>query len=44
VTSGENRTQQQLTDDEVILAAYRDHFGIVLDRVPVAAPAAGRPE
>ena len=44
VTSGENRTQQQLADDEVILAAYRDHFGIVLDRVPVAAPAAGRPE
>ena len=33
-----------LADDEVILAAYRDHFGIVLDRVPVAAPAAGRPE
>ena len=44
VTSGETRTQQQLADDEVILAAYRDHFGIVLDRVPVAAPAAGRPE
>ena len=42
VTSGGDRTQQQLTDDEVILAAYRDHFGIVLDRVPVAA--AGRPE
>jgi N-hydroxyarylamine O-acetyltransferase len=42
VTSGDTRTQEQLADDEVILAAYRDHFGIVLDRVP--GPAAGRPE
>ena len=43
-TSGESRTQQQLAADDVILAAYRDHFGIVLDRVPVAAPAALPPE
>jgi N-hydroxyarylamine O-acetyltransferase len=32
------RTEQELTGDAAILAAYREHFGIVLDRVPVAAP------
>jgi N-hydroxyarylamine O-acetyltransferase len=33
-TAGGNRHEQRLTSDEAILAAYRDHFGIVLDRVP----------
>ena len=28
------RTEQQLTSDAAVLAAYRDHFGVVLDRVP----------
>jgi hypothetical protein len=26
--------EQQLDTDDVLLAAYRDHFGIVLSRVP----------
>jgi N-hydroxyarylamine O-acetyltransferase len=29
------RSVEQLLDDNDLLAAYRDHFGIVLDRVPV---------
>ena len=33
-TSGGSRTEQQLPDDDALLAAYGDHFGIVLDRVP----------
>jgi N-hydroxyarylamine O-acetyltransferase len=28
------RSEEQLPDDTGLLAAYRDHFGIVLDRVP----------
>ena len=28
------RTEQQLDTDDVLLAAYRDYFGIVLSRVP----------
>ena len=28
------RTEQQLPDDDAVLAAYREHFGIVLDKVP----------
>ncbi len=28
------RTEQQLPSDAAVLAAYRDHFGITLDRVP----------
>src|SRR5260370_2260177 len=28
------RTEQQLETDDALLAAYRDHFGIVLSRVP----------
>jgi N-hydroxyarylamine O-acetyltransferase len=28
------RTERQLGSDDVVLAAYRDHFGVVLDRVP----------
>jgi N-hydroxyarylamine O-acetyltransferase len=37
-TSGGSRAEQQLSDDAALLAAYGDHFGIVLDRVPAAAP------
>jgi hypothetical protein len=28
------RTEQQLDTDDALLAAYRDHLGIVLSRVP----------
>jgi N-hydroxyarylamine O-acetyltransferase len=35
VTRGESRTEEQLATDDAVLAAYRDHFGVVLDRVPV---------
>jgi N-hydroxyarylamine O-acetyltransferase len=37
-TSGRNKTEYDLTDDEAVLAAYREHFGIDLDRVPETAP------
>ncbi len=33
-TSGEARTQENLPTDSALLAAYRDHFGITLDKVP----------
>jgi N-hydroxyarylamine O-acetyltransferase len=33
-TQGGTRTEQRLDTDEVLLAAYRDHFGIALSRVP----------
>jgi N-hydroxyarylamine O-acetyltransferase len=33
-TSNGARSEQTLPDDQAILAAYRDHFGITLDRVP----------
>ena len=36
-TSGGTRTEQELGADAEVLAAYRDHFGIVLDRVPTVA-------
>jgi N-hydroxyarylamine O-acetyltransferase len=36
-TSGGARTEEQLPGDEALLAAYRDHFGITLDRVPGGA-------
>jgi N-hydroxyarylamine O-acetyltransferase len=39
-TSDGARTEEELPDDRALLAAYRDHFGIVLDRVPVVS--AGR--
>jgi N-hydroxyarylamine O-acetyltransferase len=29
-----HRSEQELATDDAVLAAYRDHFGIVLDRVP----------
>jgi N-hydroxyarylamine O-acetyltransferase len=35
-TAAGTRTEQDLTDDAAVLAAYRDIFGIELDRVPVA--------
>jgi N-hydroxyarylamine O-acetyltransferase len=41
-TQGGTRTEQQLATDDALLAAYRDHFGIELSRVP-ADPAASRP-
>jgi N-hydroxyarylamine O-acetyltransferase len=28
------RTEEQLVTDEAVLAGYREHFGVVLDRVP----------
>ena len=33
-TKGRSRTEQLLPDDDAVLSAYRDHFGIVLDRLP----------
>ena len=31
-----SRTEEQMPDDDAVLAAYRDNFGIILDRVPTA--------
>jgi N-hydroxyarylamine O-acetyltransferase len=39
-TRGGSRTEEQLPDDEAVLTAYRDYFGIVLDRVPAVAATA----
>src|SRR5262249_22274381 len=36
-TSGGARTEQDLGSDDAVLAAYREHFGVVLDRVPAVA-------
>ncbi len=33
-TSGRMRTEHDLPDDDAVLAAYREHFGIELNRVP----------
>ncbi|OLF10413.1 arylamine N-acetyltransferase family protein [Actinophytocola xanthii] len=33
-TVGGTRTETRLTDEDQVLAAYREHFGIVLDRTP----------
>jgi N-hydroxyarylamine O-acetyltransferase len=33
-TRAGTRTEQELSGDDAVLAAYRDHFGVVLDRVP----------
>jgi N-hydroxyarylamine O-acetyltransferase len=45
-TSGGARAKQDLGPDGAVLAAYLEHFGIVLDQVPVVAgtggPATGR--
>ncbi len=37
-TSGGTKTEEELPSGEAVLAAYREHFGIVLDRVPGAGP------
>jgi N-hydroxyarylamine O-acetyltransferase len=40
-TTGGVRSEQDLPDDDALLAAYRDHFGVVLGNVPVvSAPSA----
>jgi N-hydroxyarylamine O-acetyltransferase len=39
-TSGGSRTEQELASDDELLAAYRDHFGIVLPQVPRIPPEA----
>ena len=39
-TSGGSRTETELASDDALLAAYRDRFGIVLDRAPGNGPAA----
>jgi N-hydroxyarylamine O-acetyltransferase len=36
-TSGASRTEEELASDDDLLAAYRDHFGIVLGQVPRTA-------
>jgi N-hydroxyarylamine O-acetyltransferase len=36
-TAGRSRTEEQLPSDDALLAAYREHFGITLDRVPLKA-------
>ena len=33
-TEGDERHERELTSDAAVLAAYREHFGIALDRVP----------
>jgi N-hydroxyarylamine O-acetyltransferase len=38
VTSAGSRTERPLASDGAVLAAYRDHFGIALDRVPAVPP------
>ncbi len=40
-TSGGSRSEEQMPDDDGLLTAYRDHFGIILDRVPAGASATG---
>ena len=34
ITENGSRAEQQLTGDDALLAAYREHFGIILDKVP----------
>jgi N-hydroxyarylamine O-acetyltransferase len=36
-TSGRSRTEQHLATDDAVLAAYRDHFGIILSQVQAVA-------
>ena len=42
-TSGGTRTEEQLPDDEAVLAAYRDHFGVVLSQAPSSPGDQARP-
>ena len=38
VTTGDDhREERELTDEQQVLAAYREHFGIVLDHEPLVA-------
>ena len=43
-TAGGQRTEENLTDDQALLAAYRDHFGIDLGSVPQPAARSARSE
>ena len=36
-TSNGSRSEQQLPSDDLLLSAYRDHFGVALDHVPEKA-------
>jgi arylamine N-acetyltransferase len=36
-TTNGNRAERELPTDAAVLAAYRDHFGVILDWVPAAA-------
>jgi N-hydroxyarylamine O-acetyltransferase len=40
-TSGGARAEERLPDDDAVLAAYRDLFGITLDRVPTGPSGSG---
>jgi len=37
-TTGGVRTEHELADDDAVLAAYREHFGIELNRLPEVVP------
>jgi N-hydroxyarylamine O-acetyltransferase len=37
ITTGASRTERDLADEDEVLAAYREHFGISLSRLPRAA-------
>ncbi len=45
ITENGSRAEQQLTGDDALLAAYREHFGIILDTVPraIRAPSGAAP-
>jgi N-hydroxyarylamine O-acetyltransferase len=34
LTRGGSRTEEQLPTEDAVLSAYREHFGVVLDRIP----------
>lgn len=40
ITRHGQRTEEYLADDEALLAGYRDHFGLVLDKAPRIPPGA----
>jgi N-hydroxyarylamine O-acetyltransferase len=42
-TEGGTRTEQQIATDDALLAAYRDHFGVELSRLPDDPTASPRP-
>ena len=45
ITENGSRAEQQLTGDDALLAAYHEHFGIILDTVPqvIRAPSVAGP-